>query len=307
MDGAFVILDRPRQTWNIPDRLYVDTYRITAKKGPLSMLGMLLIALIVIGLVAATSRGQSRGQRQVNQLSFEDAQADARRWIERLGGQVLNLTGTDTASSQAIADASERYTAANSQISQAQSVRQAQLARESALEGLHYIKAAREIMGLPEGPELPPLEGQKAAGKVTEERTINYDGRQITASPHSSAQTPNYYPGGRVAGRPVPAGWYSEPWWAPALVSGMWTAGSVMMFSAMFNGMAGVGYGAAGFEQGYGDGYADGFEAAGGDMGDMGDVGGDMGDMGDMGDGGGFFDGGLFGGDGGGFDFDFDF
>lgn len=272
------------------------------------MFGMLLIALVVIGLVALSSNRQSRGRRQVEQVSFEDAQADARRWIERLGGQVLNLTGTDTASSQAIADASERYTAANSQIAQAQTVRQAQLARESALEGLHYINAAREIMGLPEGPEIPPLEGQRAAGKVTEERTINYDGRQITASPHSSDATPNYYPGGRVAGRPVPAGWYSEPWWAPALISGMWTASSVMMFSAMFNGMAGVGYGAQGFEQGYGDGYADGFEAAGGDF-DGGSIdGGDI-DAGgiDGGDGGGFFDGGLFGGDDGGFDFDFDF
>ena len=55
------------------------------------------------------------------------------------------------------------------------------------------------------GPELPLLEGQKQAGKVMEQRTIEYEGQQITASPVATAETPNYYPGGTVAGRPVPA------------------------------------------------------------------------------------------------------
>ncbi len=71
--------------------------------------------------------------------------------------------------------------------------------------------------------------------------------------------TPNYYPGGRVAGRPVPAGWYSEPWWKPALVAGAWGLGSVLLFDAMFSGMSGVGYGASGFENGYGSGFDQGF------------------------------------------------
>src|SRR5699024_765180 len=145
-------------------------------------------------------------------------------------------------------------------------------------------------------------------------RTIEQDGRSITASPVATDATPNYYPGGNVAGRPVPAGWYSEPWWASALRTGIWTAGSVFMFSALFSGMAGVGYSAQAFESGYGEGYEDGLADAGGDAGDAGDTGGDMGDAGgDMGDAGGDMggDGGFFGGDGGGFfdggGFDFDF
>lgn len=276
---------------------------------------LLLIAIVVGGGVFVASKMGSNNNKKQEEAKFADAQADARRWIERLGSQVLTIAGTDAASTQAIADASERYTAASSQISSATTPRQAELARESALEGLHYMNAAREIMGMTAGPELPPLEGQRNAGRVTEKRTIEQEGRQITASPVATDETPNYYPGGNVAGRPVPAGWYSEPWWASALRSGLWTAGSVMMFSAMFNGMAGVGYSAAAFENGYGEGYQDGLDAAGGDMGnagDMGDAGADMGDVGGDagGDGGGFFDG-LFGGgdggDGGGFDFDFDF
>ena len=152
---------------------------------------------------------------------------------------------------------------------------------------------------------------------------MQFEGREIEASPMPSQRTPNYYPGGRVAGRPVPAGWYSEPWWKPALRAGAWGIGSVLLFDAMFSGMSGVGYSAAGFENGYGSGFDQGFDTGydqGLDQG-MGDGGGDAGgDMGggDMGGGdfggggwdggggdlGGGFGGGDFGGgDFGGFDF----
>jgi|GEM_PF-6096061 len=186
---------------------------------------LILIAITVGGAIIIASMAQNRSNRafdarQNNQL--EDAVADARRWIERLGSQVLNLAGTDSASTQALADASERYNAASSQISTARTPAQARMARESALEGLHYINAAREIMGLPAGPTLPPLEGQKAAGSVTETRTIEHEGHSVTASPYATPETPNYYPGGRVAGRPVPAGWYPSHGGSPrsAPVSG---------------------------------------------------------------------------------------
>lgn len=265
----------------------------------------LLLVIIVLGGGAAylASRGNKKKQAELEAQKFDDALADARRWTERLGGQVMQISGTDTASMQAMADASERFTAANSAISQATTVKQANLARESALEGMHYVNAAREIMGMNPGPELPPLEGQRQAGKVTERRTVEANGETLTASPYASNETPNYYPGGMVAGRPVPAGWYSRPWWADALSTGVWMMGYSMMFNAMFAGMSGIGYSAAAAESGDfgGD--------MGGDMGDsMGDAGGDMG--GD-GDGGGLFDGLFGGGDGGGdgglFDFDFDF
>ena len=218
-----------------------------------------------------------------------------RQVIERLGGQVFALSGTDDASNQALADASERYTAASSQIDQATTARQAELAKESAVEGLYYVRAARTAMGMDPGPELESLSGQRTAGTVTEDRKIDFEGRDIEASPMPSERTPNYYPGGRVAGRPVPAGWYSEPWWKPALVAGAWGVGSALLFSTMFSGMAGVGYGAQGFESGYGDGYG---MAAGQDGGF--DGGGETGGW----EGGGDFGGGDFGGgDFGGFDF----
>ena len=249
---------------------------------------LLAVGILLFGAVKAIGSAQKKGDH----ASLDDELADARRWIDRLGHQVLTISGTDTASAQAMADASERYNAAHSALTQATTVRQAQLARESALEGLYYVNAAREILGLAPGPQLPELEAQRQAGRVTEPRTAEFDGQTIQASPYASSQTPHYYPGGAVAGRPVPAGWYSSAWWAPAAMTGVWAASSMMFYSAMFAGMAGTPS-------------ADAFAAGGmGDTGDLGDAGSDLGDAGGDLDGGGFEGFGDFGG-GDGFDFDF--
>jgi hypothetical protein len=272
---------------------------------------LLILILVVVGFFALSMFGSKRAVGQRSAVSLADAKADARRVIERLGGQVLNLNGTDPASQQALADASERFTAASSQIEQATTAKQAQLAKESALEGLYYVRAARTAMGMDPGPELESISGQKSAGTVTEDRRIQFEGREVEASPVPTNRTPNYYPGGRVAGRPVPAGWYSEPWWKPALVAGAWGLGSVLLFDAMFSGMSGVGYNASAFEGGYGSGFDQGFDAgydqgmdqgmdAAGD-GSWGDGGGWDGGGGDFGGGGGDFGGGGWDGGGGGF------
>ncbi|WP_275571317.1 MULTISPECIES: DUF1542 domain-containing protein [Mycolicibacterium] len=266
--------------------------------GALLVLIVLVVAAIGLAVYATSKSSQKR-----NAASLADAKADARRTIERLGGQVFALTGIDDASKQALADASERYTAASSQIDQATTARQAELAKESAMEGLYYVRAARLALGMDPGPELETLSGQRTAGTVTEDRRVQFEGREIEASPTPSQRTPNYYPGGRVAGRPVPAGWYSEPWWKPALVAGAWGLGSALLFSSLFSGMAGVGYDAQAFESGYGDGFQDGLDqgqleggdAGGGDWGGGDAGGGDWGGGWDSG-GGGDWGGGDFGG-----------
>jgi uncharacterized membrane protein YgcG len=244
------------------------------------LLTIVVLALIVVGVVWLV---RQRSAAQAREL--EDAKSEARRWVERLGGQVLNLVGTDDASKQALADAAERYTAAGSQMEQARSIAQARQVTETAREGLYYVRAARTAMGLDPGPELPPLPGQQRAGAVSEEREVEVEGHAYSAAPVPSERNRHYYPGGTVAGRSVPQGWYSEPWWRPALVAGAWGVGSALLFSAMFSGMAGVAYA---------DGFSDG--AAADDA--QGDVGADMGDGGGVDSGG--FDGGGF--DSGGFD-----
>ncbi|GAB2687030.1 hypothetical protein GCM10027271_57340 [Saccharopolyspora gloriosae] len=231
-----------------------------------------LILIIVAAVVLVGALWWSRRQTlERSRKELDDSRAEARRWVERLGGQVLNIDGTDEASKQAMADAAERHNAAVSQLDQASSAEQCRLTTQTAMEGLYYVRAARTAMGLDPGPELPDL--SHGAGKVTEHREVEVEGRQQVASPSPSDQTPHYYPGGRVAGRPVPEGWYSEPWWKPALVAGAWGAGSFLLMSAMFSGMPGVSEAA----------YADGFQDGQADMGDPGDMA-DAGDGGDFGD-----------------------
>jgi uncharacterized membrane protein YgcG len=236
---------------------------------------LVIVILLVISVVVAWRRGSvAREQRRL-----EDARAEARRWYERLGGQVMNLHGDQPAARQALADASERYNAAGGQLQQASSVKQFELARETALEGLTYARAARQAMGIDPGPDLPPLAAARGAGQLTQEREVSVQGHAYKAGPQPGADTPYYYPGGRVSGRPVPSGWYSQPVWRTARGAGAGVLGGMLIFDALFSP-------AFGDFGGYGDGYSDGLAA-----GDGGDAGG-----GDAG--GGDFGGGDFGGGG---------
>ena len=247
--------------------------------------------------------------RRRKERELADAREEALRWYDRLGGQIANLpAGDGTAQKQALVDAGERYNAAGAQLDRASSPKQYELARETALEGLAYIRAARIAMGLDAGPELPPLAAQRGVGTITREREVDVQGHQYKASPRPTGDTPYYHPGGRVQGRPVPAGWYSEPWWKTALVAGAGAVGTLLIFDALVGGF----HDGGGYDQGYEQGldYADdhGWDpgSEGADGGDGGDAGGDYGaadygggDYGGGGDfGGGDFGGGDFGGGG---------
>jgi hypothetical protein len=280
------------------------------------VVGTLISVLILVLLIGGGAAYYFRSRQAAAQRDLDDAKAEARRWVERLGGQVLNLVGTDEPSKQALADAGERYTAAGSQLDSARTAAQSRLATQTALEGLYYVRAARLAMGMDPGPDLPSVPGQKGAGSVTEDRDVNVEGHEYAASPCPSDRTPHYYPGGRVAGRPVPQGWYSEPWWKPALVGGAWGLGSALLFGSLFSGMSGIASAQA-WEQGYDAGQSDAFggDWGGGDYGSgdygSGDYAGADYGGGDYGGGdfsnadysGGDWGGGDFGGDWGGGDF----
>jgi hypothetical protein len=255
---------------------------------------LILAIIVVVVLVIVMMRRRGGGNQQVR---LDDARAEAQRWYERLGGQLTTLHGDDAAARQALADASERYNAAGGQLQQAKSVRQFELARESALEGLTYVRAARVAMNLDPGPDLPPLASAQGTGQLTQDREVTVQGQDYKAGPRPGPDTPYYYPGGRVQGRPVPSGWYSQPVWKTALASGAGALGGLLIFDALFDGGGfGGGFGGGGFDQGFADGYQDGYQDAGQDQGSDGgnDGGNDFGGF--DGGGGGDFGGGDFGG-----------
>ncbi|WP_028926398.1 hypothetical protein [Pseudonocardia acaciae] len=247
------------------------------------MTGTIVVVLIILAIIAGIV-WLAKQRAKAQQRELDDAKSEARRWVERLGGSVLNLQGTNEASMQAMADASERYNAAGSQLDQAKTVPQCRQVTETAYEGLYYVRAARTAMNLDPGPELPALPGQQRAGSVTEAREVDVEGHHYSAAPVPSDRNSHYYPGGMVNGRPVPSGWYSEPWWKTALVAGAAGIGSFLLMDALFSGMHGTAYA---------DGFHDAQAMGAGDMGGA-DMGG--GDFGGGDWGGGDFGGGDFGG-----------
>jgi hypothetical protein len=226
---------------------------------------LVIVLLIVVLAVVTWRRGKTS---QVTRL--DDARAEAQRWYERLGGQVMNLHAEDAAARQALADASERYNAAGGQLQQAQSIRQFELARETALEGLAYVRAARLAMGIDPGPDVPAPNSAQGVGRLTSAREVDVQGAHYKAGPQPGADTPYYYPGGRVQGRPVPAGWYSQPIWRTALGAGAGALAGLLVFDALFS---------PGFGD-FGGGDFDGGDMAGGDVGGGDFGGGDFGDFG---------------------------
>ncbi|WP_153026078.1 hypothetical protein [Glycomyces albidus] len=247
-------------------------------------LTLLVIAVLVIAFVV-------RSNKQRAEAELADAQAEARRLHERLGGQTMNLTapGDNLPAGQALADAGERYTAAGSQLEQARSINQYRLAAETAIEGLHYVRAARTAMDMDPGPEIPVMRGQRRTGALTEPVSAEIEGRRYTGSPDPSDENRHYYPGGNVDGRPVPSGWYNTPWWQPALAGAAGAFVGLMVIDAMIA----PAYAMGAVEGGYAEGYQDGAADAGDAGADSGDSGGDYGG-GDFG--GGDFGGGDFGG-----------
>jgi hypothetical protein len=196
------------------------------------------LVLIVLMAIAAVAIFVSRAKAAARQRRFEDAQAEARQWVDRLGGQIVQVLGRNDASKQALAEAAERYDTAGRRYYQADSPEQAELAREAALEGLAYVRAARVAMDMDPGLTLPG--GAPRAGQVTAYRKVDINGQTYEISPQPGENTPYYHPGGEVAGRPVPRGWYSIPWWKPAVIRGTWAPGAGAVFAGLFDGMDGV-------------------------------------------------------------------
>jgi len=232
----------------------------------------------VIGLGAVGAAGGafvvSRRRRAKRQL--EGRRAEVLSLYDRLGADVLNLdAGDDPVARQALADAAERYTATGSQLSQADTHQEYDVARRTALEGLQAARTARLKLGLDPGPELPPIAPAQGE-QLTRPQEVSVGGKAYQGYPDYTPGAPYYYGGGRG----VPGGWYSFPFWETLLL------GSVL------SGGFGGGFGGGGWDSGYDRGY----EAGQDDGQDAGADGGSGG--GDWG-GGGFGGGGDWGGGGG--------
>ncbi len=241
-------------------------------------------AVGVAGVGGAGAYAVSRRRRRLKEL--EGRRAEVLSLYDRLGADVQNLDGDDPVVRQALADAAERYNATGSQLSQADTHQEFDVARRTALEGLQAARTARLKLGLDPGPELPPI-APATGEQLRAPQEVQAGGKSYQGYPEYTPGAPYYYGGG--AG--YPGGWYSFPFWETVLL------GSVL--SGGFGGFGG-GYGGGGFDSGYDRGYDagrdDNQDSGGGVDGGGGDWGGGSGWTGGGGDWGG---GGGFGGGGG--------
>ena len=116
--------------------------------------------VVVVAALALAARAYSRRQ-------LDDARAQARHWVERLGGELLVLDGAAVRSGAVapagLAEAAERFAAAGAELGAARSRRQCRIAQDTAVEGLHHVRTARRSLGLDPGPRVP---GQGVGGTL---------------------------------------------------------------------------------------------------------------------------------------------
>ena len=269
--------------------------------------GALLGGIVAVGAVGGGGYLVARSRRRKRQAAAAAAaaRAEVESLYQRLGNDVSTLSPGDNAiARQAMADASERYTATGALLSRADidTAEELQSAKRTAIEGISAARVARKQLGLDPGldpmpappPQAPQVQGQQTVA-VGNQTYTGYGAYQPGAG--------HYFGGGYYQGGYVPGGWYATPFWETALIS-----------SIAWGGLGwGGGYG--GFGGGYGGGYDEGYEqgerrgddsgGGGGGWSDGGgggwDSGGGWGGGGDGGGwGGGGGDGGGGGGDGGG-------
>jgi hypothetical protein len=298
-DFAAAVRESPRATDGCTNSGPVDTgsgatSRDQGSSGGSSHTGLIvllvIVALVVGGLLYLRHTRRRRAQRELS-----DARAQVMPYYDRLAAELNGLDPKhDATARQALADASERFTSAGSQLSTADSVQKYAQARRTALEGLYAARTARRALGLDPGPELPsPAEA--GGNQLDAPQRVTVQGQTFQGYPNYTPGAPYFYGGGYG----VPGGWYGVPFWETMLLGGL-VAGSLGGFGGWGGYGAGydngylTGYNAgedAGDDQGGGDGdgtWADssgGGSWGGGDWGDSGG-GGDWGGGGDFGGGG---------------------
>ncbi|MFH8465186.1 hypothetical protein [Streptomyces sp. NPDC017991] len=109
---------------------------------------VLLALLLIAGAVVARRRwGRTRG------MSVLDAEADANRWVVRLGAglsalDVRTRAGADGMAAQSLADASEGLRTARAELATARTAAEYARVTRTAAEGLDHVRSARTSLGL---------------------------------------------------------------------------------------------------------------------------------------------------------------
>ncbi|MDX2548401.1 hypothetical protein ACOT81_23310 [Streptomyces sp. WI04-05B] len=113
-----------------------------------------LTLLLIVGAVASVvllrrQSGAYAVPSRASGMSGLDAEVEANRWVVRLGGSLAGLRpGADEAAARALAEAAGLHRTARGQLATAGTPAEYAVARQTAVEGLRYVRAARSALGL---------------------------------------------------------------------------------------------------------------------------------------------------------------
>ena len=214
-----------------------------------SLLPLLVLGAAGFGGYALLS---SRRTSKRSSQDLQDLRADVESLYGRLGHDVQTLApGDDAVARQALADASERYTATGALLSRADSPGEFAAARRTAVEGITAARVVRSRLGLDPGPDVQMPESP--GPQLTERARVQVGDQEFEGSPAYQPGRPHYYEGGYYGGRPVPGGWYATPFWQTLLIQSVLSGGRRSR--------------GGGFGGGYGGGFGGGFGGASGGFG----------------------------------------
>ncbi|MFE7766673.1 hypothetical protein [Streptomyces sp. NPDC057438] len=149
-----------------------ETWELEEAMKAVVLVAVLLIVGAVVALVA-----RRRSVEDPGPSSGLDAEADANRWVVRLGG---SLAGIDVraqataggAAAESLTDAAERLRTARAELARARTPDEYARVSRTAVEGLRHVRAARAALGMDSGPG--GADGRAASG------TAN---RSVSAAP----------------------------------------------------------------------------------------------------------------------------
>ena len=106
------------------------------------LLMFVLVALVFIFNISTQVRNRRAIERN-RQHDVLDAKTRAQRWIDRLGSEIMMAVPEEEQAKQLVGLAVQRHAGALGQISSAQTLAQARVAQDMAVEGLYYMRDAR--------------------------------------------------------------------------------------------------------------------------------------------------------------------
>lgn len=127
------------------------TWELEEAMKPVVVVAVLLVVGAVVAIVA-----RRRSVDDPGPVSGLDAEADANRWVVRLGGSLAGIdvraqAGAGGAAAESLTDAAERLRTARAQLARARTPEEYARVSRTAVEGLRHVRAARAALGMETG------------------------------------------------------------------------------------------------------------------------------------------------------------